>query len=350
MSIAFYAPLKAPTHDVPSGDRAVGRALMAALRHAEYDVTLASDLRLYDGAGNVDVQAELAQRADAEVRRLCATPQGWTHWLTYHNYYKAPDLIGPRVSDALNIPYLLVESTRAKKRLTGPWAAFAAAAEAASDAAHAIFYFTRRDAGTLRRDAPNGQHLVHLPPFLNQVALPDQSDHTGPLLIVAMMRPGDKLASFRLVADALAHLPGNLDWRLEIAGDGDARGEVARLMAPFGQRITFLGQCDTGTLARHYSRARALLWPGVNEAFGMVYLEAQAAGVPVIAQDRPGVRDVVAGLHPAPEAGPQALADRITALWSDPRAEGCVARDKIAGAHLLPRAAQTLRDTIEALK
>ncbi|WP_299689347.1 glycosyltransferase family 4 protein [uncultured Tateyamaria sp.] len=354
MSIAFFAPLKPPTHPVPSGDRSVARAVMSALDHAGYDVCLASELRLYDGSGVADTQAQLAAQADAEIRRLCATKRSasWSHWLTYHNYYKAPDLIGPRVSAALNIPYLQVESTRARKRLTGPWSAFAAAAEAASDAARAIFYFTGHDAETLRRDAPAGQRLVHLPPFLNSAALPAPSDLSGPLLSVAMMRAGDKVASYQLIADALAMLPKRLEWHLNIAGDGPARAEVQALMAPFGPRVTFLGECDADALARHYATARALLWPGINEAFGMVYLEAQAAGVPVIAQDRPGVRDVVAGTHPVPAAGPQALAERIAALWTDPtmaRAEGDAARHRMTRTHLLPKAAATLRQTIEAV-
>ena len=158
MTLAFYAPLKAPTHPVPSGDRAMARALTAALEMAGYTVSLASGLRLYDGAGDAAHQDIILAKAETEIARLCAAPeaQQWRAWVTYHNYYKAPDLIGPRVAHALNIPYFQVESTRARKRLTGPWARFAAAPEAASDAAHAIFFLTHRDAETLRRDAPDG--------------------------------------------------------------------------------------------------------------------------------------------------------------------------------------------------
>ena len=45
MRIAFYAPLKAPTHPVPSGDRRMARLLMAALEAGGHHVTLASTLR-----------------------------------------------------------------------------------------------------------------------------------------------------------------------------------------------------------------------------------------------------------------------------------------------------------------
>ncbi|APX13595.1 glycosyl transferase family 1 [Tateyamaria omphalii] len=331
----------------------MARALIHALKHAGYGTAMPSSLRIYDGRGDSVVQADLAQQAEAEVARILALAEAgtWRCWLTYHNYYKAPDLIGPAVTRALGIPYLQVESTRARKRLSGPWAEFAAAAEAASDHAHTIFYVTRRDAETLRRDAPAGQSLIHLPPFLPFDTLPDRSDQSGPMLSVGMMRIGDKLSSYRLIADTLSLLDPDLDWHLDIAGDGPAQAEVLHLMAPFGARVRMLGALSADALQRNYARARLLFWPGVNEAFGYAYLEAQAAGVPVVAQDRPGVRDVVAGTQPALSDGPDAMAARVTQLLTRPdlhAAATAEARGKVQADHLLPAAARTLRIGIEA--
>lgn len=352
MKIAYYAPLKPPGHPVPSGDRAMARALSAALEHAGHSVTHASALRLYDGRGDSARQDELLRTAAEEVERLIAAPpaQGWQCWLTYHNYYKAPDLIGPAVARALAIPYVQVESTRARKRLSGPWARFAAAAEAATDAAHTVFYVTHRDAETLRRDAPPGQVLRHLPPFLARPDLPDASTLDGPMLSVGMMRQGDKLASYQLIADTLAALPHALDWHLEIAGDGPAREQVAALMAPFGTRVTVLGALDAGALAAKYAQASLLLWPGVNEAFGLSYLEAQAAGIPVVAQDRPGVRDVVFAPLSEVEAGVDAMAQRVVTLLENTdlrHAAGAAARRRTGQSHLLGAAAATLNETLK---
>ncbi|MEM8655926.1 MAG: glycosyltransferase family 4 protein [Pseudomonadota bacterium] len=353
MTVAFYAPLKAPDHPVPSGDRTMARALLRALDHAAFKVDLASDLRVYDRVGDSARQTDLAALADAEIRRILALPAArtWGCWLTYHNYYKAPDLIGPSVTRALGIPYLQVESTRARKRLTGPWARFAAAAEDASNHAHTILYVTHRDAETLRRDAPAGQVLTHLPPFLDRSDLPARTDYSGPMLCVGMLRHGDKLASYRLIADTLSRL--KVDWRLDIAGSGPAEGEVAQMMAPFGPRVRMLGLLSRAALEAHYGQARLLFWPGVNEAFGYAYLEAQAAGLPVVAQDRPGVRDVVLGVQPAVSDGPPAMADRLARLITEPdqcRALGTAARDGVAARHLLPAAASTLRTVIEAAR
>ncbi|MEP4196539.1 MAG: glycosyltransferase [Aliishimia sp.] len=348
--MAFYAPLKAPTHPNPSGDRTLARALIQALEIAGFRPDLASDLRLIDRTGNAVTQTELQSKADAVIPEIIAQghKKNWAFWLTYHNYYKAPDLIGPRVADALNIPYVQIESTRARKRLEGPWADFAVAAERAAERADLIFYFTKRDAEALSAYAPAGQKLVHLRPFLPRTDLPPHSTRTGPMLSAAMMRPGDKLASFELIAQTLAML--DTPWQLNIAGDGAARSDVAALMAQFGDRVQFLGELNATGMAQAYANARLLFWPGVNEAIGLTYLEAQAVGIPVLAQDRPGLRDVLAPTpsYPSPEAGPMALAAQLKHMLEHPIDPHPI-QDHIRKHHLLPAAAQTLRIALEDL-
>lgn len=343
--VAFYAPLKPPDHPVPSGDREMARNLMAAIAGGGASVDLVSRCRIHDQTGDAGYQTQARARAAAEIARLVPVlrANATAIWVTYHNYYKAPDLIGPAVARALNIPYVQIEATRAKKRLTGPWAAFAAAAEAACDAAAAIFYPTANDLIALRRHRAGDQRLIRLRPFLPADALPPAAICDGPMLAAGMMRPGDKLDSYRIVAETLGHLAG--DWRLDIAGDGPARAQVAMMMAPFGARVRFLGRLERAALARAYSRAALFLWPGVNEAYGMVYLEAQAAGLPVVAQNRPGVRDVLLpGAYPKPKGGAAALAAMVAPLLADPAARrdrGARARAMIARRHLAPAATAT---------
>lgn len=338
--IAFYAPMKSPHSPVPSGDREIARNLMDVIAEGGAKVDLVSELRIYDKAGDADRQNALRAAARQEVQRLLAEMPPVDLWVTYHNYYKAPDLIGPEVARARAIPYVQIESTRAMSRLTGPWAGFAQSAHDAADAADVIFYFTANDLITLERERFGMQNLVHLPPFLPLPDLPDASSLAGPMLSVGMMRAGDKLASYRIVAETLAHLEG--DWQLEIAGDGPARAEVEAMMAPFRGRVRFLGQLDRQGLSAAYTRAGLFLWPGVNEAFGMAYLEAQAHGLPVVAQDRPGMHDVLApARYPTPEHGAEALAGQIQTLLADPdlRARRSTeARRMIAANHLAPAA------------
>ncbi|MGR3760355.1 glycosyltransferase family 4 protein [Roseobacteraceae bacterium NS-SX3] len=338
--VAFYAPMKSPRHPVPSGDREMARNLMAAIAAGGAQVDLVSELKTYDKHGDADLQAALHRQAAAEAGRLISGMPPVDLWVTYHNYYKAPDLIGPAVGRARGIPYVQIESTRATSRLSGAWAGFARAAHEAADAAAAIFYLTANDLITLERERFGSQALVHLPPFLPLEELPAPSTLDGPMLTAGMMRPGDKLASYRIIADTLAHLDG--DWRLEIAGGGPARAEAEALMAPYGSRVAFLGELARADLSAAYRRASLFLWPGVNEAFGMVYLEAQAHGLPVVAQNRPGMRDVLApGCYPAPEDGPAALAAQAARLLGDAGERsrwGAAARAMIGARHLAPAA------------
>jgi glycosyltransferase involved in cell wall biosynthesis len=351
MKVAFYAPMKSPNHPVPSGDRAMARALMSALTAGGNDVTLASELRIHDGKGSAETQSKLRTAAKEELARI--TKQGraekWQVWMTYHNYYKAPDLIGPSVAQNLGIPYILAEATRAKKRLQGPWADFAKTAEAACDAAHTILYLTQQDAEALHRDAPVEQQLVHLPPFLDRDTLPPLSTGTGPMLSVGMMRHGDKLASYQLIAETLAQM-ADLDWHLDVVGDGLAFEDVKAMMAPFGQQVQLHGALDKDALAKLYSQASLLFWPGVNEAFGLTSLEAQAFGVPVVAQNRPGVRDVTYGDHPDPSDGAGAMANAISNLITQPEVRkdrATKSRQFVQQNHLRGAAMQTLNTVLD---
>ena len=111
--VAFYAPLKSPNHPLPSGDRTMARLLMKALDRAGYAPQLASEMRTLDKAGDRQRQKYIRQQSLAEASRLIAHYQALPEeqrpclWFTYHVYYKAPDWIGPRVADALDIPYVI---------------------------------------------------------------------------------------------------------------------------------------------------------------------------------------------------------------------------------------------------
>jgi len=107
------------------------------------------------------------------------------------------------------------------------------------------------------------------------------------------MRHGDKLASYRLLAAALADLL-DLPWSLDIVGDGAARAGVESALEPLGTRIRYRGELDEAAIAAALAEADLFVWPAVNEAFGMALLEAQASGLPVVAGASGGVAGIVA--------------------------------------------------------
>ncbi len=334
----------------------MGRALLAALESTGLcEVRLISRFRSRDGRGDAAVQHSMLQSARAEIDRL-ATQKRPSVWITYHSYYKAPDLLGATLARHWGIPYVLIEATRASSRLSGPYALFARAAEAACDAADLIFYLTEYDREALERDRTAGQKLVHLQPFLNRETLspsPVRPKHDiTRLLACAMFRSGDKLASYNTLSSALSLVLAD-NWTLAIIGDGPARAEVEALFSRFGDRVTFRGAQDADQVREAFRTSDALVWPGVGEAFGMVYLEAQAEGCPALAEDRPGVRDVVEGggwLTPAGDVSAFAQAiDTIVANRDARLLAGRHARKEIEAHRLLGTARVTLGEALEPL-
>ncbi len=348
--IAFYAPLKSPDHPTPSGDRQIARLTCEALARAGFLPRSVSDLRLLDLAGDKTVQQELAlasvTEADRLIAQLASAPPAL--WFTYHCYYKAPDLIGPRVAAALGIPYVISEPSISPKRRQGPWARFAAASEAAIASADRLFWTTRRDRPALEQ-AGHAARMTHLPAFLAEGAPPTPRQANDPLrlLTVAMMRPGDKLESYHRLAAALGHLDGA--WLLTVIGGGEAEAEVRALLKPFGERVRFRGQIDDPTAIRAaYTAADIFAWPGVGEGVGMVYLEAQSAGLPVIAENHAAQRDLIAAPLIPPDNA-RAFATAIDAVRLERRRLSIEARAHIVERHGIGAAARTLRDALDPL-
>jgi glycosyltransferase involved in cell wall biosynthesis len=311
MRVAFYAPLKPPGHPVPSGDRRVGRALMGALGVAGHEAIVASRLRSWDGAGDATRQARIERLGREVARRLIRHYRAKAErrpdlWLTYHLYHKAPDWLGPMVAEALAIPYVVVEASHAPKQAIGPWRDGHAAALAAMARADALIALNSDDRAGLLAFGANSRRVFSLSPFIDTApyahAAPCRESFAARhgmaaqkpwLLTVAMMREGAKLRSYRVLAKALGQL-GDSEWQLIIAGDGPARREVEALFAGFApERIFFLGEVGAGALPSLYASADLYLWPAIDEAFGMAFLEAQAAGLPVVAGRERGVPDIV---------------------------------------------------------
>ncbi|MEM7566918.1 MAG: glycosyltransferase family 4 protein [Pseudomonadota bacterium] len=365
LPVAFYAPMKPANHPVPSGDREIARQLLAVLEEAGASPMPISRLRVLDLKGDVAVQERLAAAASEEVARIVAARAGGAQlWLTYHTHYKAPDLIGPAVTRALGLPYAIVEPSISPKRREGPWSRFAAASDAAIEAADRLFWTTARDRPALEA-AGHGERLTHLPPFLDPGPPPPRlraaASRPLRLLTVGMMRSGDKAESYRRLARGLRRLPG--PWRLDIAGDGPLRAETEALFAPFAGplrappdqgglgdvAVRFLGTLENGALRDAMTVADLMVWPGVGEGIGMAWLEAQAAGLPVVAEDGLAARDVIAGGRLAAPGDPVALAQTIVAAAAERPALSTAARDAVLARHTRAAAAATLGSALAAL-
>ena len=374
MRIAFYAPLKAPDHPTASGDRLIAGLLVRALERAGHEVVIASRLRTFDGAGDRSRQLRLARSAKAEARALVDRWIGSSRapgcWLTYHNYHKAPDWIGPRASARLGIPYLVAEASHAPKQARGRWRHGHRAAAAALARADRVIALNPDDVPGLERLLGEGAPIVRLAPFLDvpahappgsrarrraRIARLACADPSAPLLVcVAMMRRGRKAESFMLLVRALERI-ANLPWHLLVVGGGPARAEVeaafARLRA--AHRVTFIGPRSPPALHGIVGACDLFVWPALGEPLGMAMLEAQGLGVPVVAGDARGVGAVVAhgeGGWLVPEGDEAAFADAVERALADPAAlaaAGAAGRRRVLAKHGLETAARRLDAWVE---
>lgn len=368
MRIAFHAPLKPPTHPSPSGDRRMAQAFLDLLREAGHDARLASRFRAYDRAGDALRQARLRALGERLAARLLQRP--WPGgppglWFTYHLYHKAPDWLGPRVAAGLGIPYVVAEASLAPRQADGPWREGHEAARAALAGASMVLAMTERDRRGLE-GVVDAARLRVFPPFLDTAPFAAASrdrarlaarhglDPSRPwLLAVAMMREDVKKRSYEVLASALESLR-DLSWQLLVVGDGPARALLEPRFAALGPgRARFLGALGGELLPSLYAAADLYLWPAIGEAYGMALLEAQAAGLPVVAGDDGGVPEVVAdgrsGLLAA-RGDPAAFAAQVRRLLERAglrRTMGAAARRLVLERHGREAAARRLAEALE---
>lgn len=331
MKIAFYAPMKSPLHPVPSGDRLMARQLMSVLRAMGSEVRLASQFRSYMREPDHALLETARANGEAEALRLIAEWQAeqWRPdiWFCYHPYYKAPDVIGPRIARHFNARYVTVEASYSNRRAEGPWSAWTDELRDGLQSGDVHFFMKQRDLDGLRQASAGAQaQLVHLPPFIDagpfaELARAPQGAGAVRLVTVAMMRADVKLRSYEFLAAALSRVRSG-NWHLAIVGDGEARAAVTAAFAALAtERVTFHGELDAAAVRSVLSGSDVFVWPGFGEAYGLAYLEAQAAGCAVIAQRAAGVPEVVRDNQTGiltPQNDAAAFADAVEGLIGDP--------------------------------
>ncbi len=367
--VAFYAPLKSPNHPIPSGDRLIARLMMRALHLAGYDVNLVSETISYQKRPSPELYETRHQAVLDERRRLIET---WDNsvadrpslWFTYHPYCKSPDWLGPSICQRYGIPYVTAEACRTRQNTDEEWRAGRDAVQSAVRLARVNFVLKDSDWTYLESVLPSMATAVRIAPFLDVGSQPETSTNSvdidfaadRPLLFVAgMMRPGHKAESYRLLAEALKRVADE-DWNLVIAGEGPERPHVESslsFLAP--DRVRFLGSVEHEAMFGLMDRADLFVWPGVGEAIGMAYLEAQSRGLPVAAMRTAGVplvvSDGVGGLL-SPFGDVDAFATTIGRLLADPllrRSLGSDGREYVMKIHDVSAVAETFRRTLNPI-
>jgi glycosyltransferase involved in cell wall biosynthesis len=172
--------------------------------------------------------------------------------------------------------------------------------------------------------------------------VPDHAPHKTPAPtlvtvahLVARKRHADVVRALWLLRDRHPEL------RYLIVGDGPEREPLARLAAELGvaDRVELAGQLPREEALERARAAHVFVMPSVDEAFGVAYVEAMAAGLPAVAaRGEAGPQEIAAagdGLRLVPPADVEALAAELDALLGEPaylQELGARARDTVVRA------------------
>ena len=244
------------------------------------------DLRGYDLVLSISHCAAKAVLHPPTTRHICycLTPMRYA-WDQFGEYFGAQRT--GRLGEALYRPVMA-------------WLARWDAATA--DRADVFVAISRYVAARVARYYGRRAGVVY-PPVDTEFFGPDGTDPGASALIVSALVPYKRI-DLAIEACAVARVP------LRIVGDGP---ELARLRRLAGPDVTFRGWISSEEIREEYRRAGAVLLPGVED-FGIVPLEAQACGRPVVALAEGGaletVVDGVTGFL-VPGRSPEAWAEAI---------------------------------------
>jgi glycosyltransferase involved in cell wall biosynthesis len=123
----------------------------------------------------------------------------------------------------------------------------------------------------------------------------------------------------RAAAILRERIPG---FALRIVGGGPSAASLWRLTAELklASTVTWLIDVSRSRLATEYNRASAFCLPSVQEGFGIVLLEAMAAGKPIVASRAAAIPETAPHATLVEPDNPAALARGIEWLWRNPEA------------------------------
>ena len=321
MNICFYAPFKPLGHRNPSGDLVTASGLYQHLSGRGHTVRIASALRtrwIFWKPWLIPLYLRERQRIARRFARL-----NTDIWFTFHSYYKGPDILGQFAARRLGIPYVIFQGVYATKRRKKimTWPGFVLNKLALTAARH-VFVNKQVDFTNLQRLLP-ARRVTYVAPgiypdqFCFDRAAREKMRHRWkvgdqPVIVsAAMFRPDVKSQGLIWMIRACSRLQQQgRHFQLVIAGDGSQRSQLEQLAAAhLPGRVRFVGKLPRKKMHQFYSAGDVFVFPGIGESLGMVYLEAQSCGLPVVALNNAGIPEVVKDQHtglltPMLETGP----------------------------------------------
>lgn len=302
MKIAFYCPLKPISHPVPSGDREIARGLHEFFQSKGADIFILSEFRtkdFYRSFHGIFGWLVALLRAYRDVKR-----QKPDCFFTYHLYYKAPDPIASLLSWWFQKPYFVFEGMYSRKaaRRSPYWVGYWFTRFALRRATK--IYSDKTDDLEFLLQHFSKEKVSYVPPSLSLELFSGsdtdanswrKQEGIGEIPIVAtvaMLRADRKTEGIRFLLRALQKVSTPFHWVL--VGDGDCFPEIQNTVKQLGwSHVSLVGKKSKDEVARILASSDLFAFPGYDEGFGFVFLEAQASFLPVVAFQNGGIPDAV---------------------------------------------------------
>src|SRR4051794_24985878 len=301
--VAFYSPFIRLSDAKESGDHTQAHQIIRALEAQGHTVKVVSEYRTRRLWRSRKVLRRLpgaVRSAHREVRRFAPDA-----WLTFVSERAAPDVLGPLLTRRPRVPYVIYKvpyrGGLASVRRRAGWAdvpgyalnrlALATAdrlvANKASDFdSYAAEPALRSKLSLLWPAVPTDTLFPDAGERARRRAELGIDDRTAVILSLGRLgdKRGRKKASTQFLIDCVGDLLGaGHAVRLVVVGDGSGRADLERHARGLGDAVTFVGNVDHDSVRSYYNAADVFAYPGYREPIGLVYLEAQACGVPVVA-------------------------------------------------------------------
>jgi glycogen synthase len=217
-----------------------------------------------------------------------------------HAFGVAPTWLASFARRCRPVP-LVIETHADRGRGTPGWEMYARSVTRLTlRAADRIVAHTPSEAALLRSLGADPARVAVIPNGLDLAEFggqPPRTDASGPLTLLFVGRLAPEQKGLEPLLRAFARLPAASGTRLRLVGQDWGGGAlVARLARELHveDRVTLTGALPRGQVLREYAAADIFVLPSLFEPFGLVLMEAMAAGLPIVASRVGGIPEVVA--------------------------------------------------------
>lgn len=175
--------------------------------------------------------------------------------------------------------------------------------------------------------------LAHFPlPLDIEIYTRQTTRRNGDQFRIAYLGRPTGLKGLHVLLQAAAMIPKTIQFQVrgDIIGEGgmvaytpavNAKGQSAMTFLPLPPNVSIAPAIPQEEVPSFLATMDALVCPSLYESIGYVNLEALASGIPVIASDIDGIRQIVKNEQNGllfTKGDPSALADACNLLWKDP--------------------------------